>query len=50
MPLVTCKDCSAQVSDKAHSCPHCGRPFLEDKLNQKTVMQGADDFTPIYPW
>ena len=34
MPLVTCKDCSVQVSDKAHSCPHCGRPFLEDKLNQ----------------
>lgn len=26
MPLVTCPDCAAQVSDAAPSCPQCGKP------------------------
>ena len=26
MPLVTCPDCSRQVSDAAPACPNCGRP------------------------
>ena len=26
MPLVTCPDCSQEVSDSAPSCPKCGRP------------------------
>lgn len=26
MPLVTCPDCRAQLSDASPSCPHCGRP------------------------
>lgn len=25
--LITCPECSLQVSDKAVSCPHCGYPF-----------------------
>lgn len=25
-PLITCPDCSAQVSDTAPHCPRCGRP------------------------
>jgi len=27
MALVTCPDCSSQVSDAAPACPKCGRPF-----------------------
>ncbi len=26
MPLITCLDCSKQISDSAGSCPECGRP------------------------
>lgn len=26
MPLVTCPDCHATMSDRAPSCPHCGCP------------------------
>lgn len=26
MPLITCPDCSAQISDAAPACPRCGRP------------------------
>ena len=27
MPLTTCPDCSASVSDAAPACPKCGRPL-----------------------
>lgn len=27
MALITCPECSAQVSDSAPSCPSCGHPF-----------------------
>lgn len=27
MPLITCPDCSAQVSDQAPACIQCGRPM-----------------------
>ena len=27
MPLTTCPDCQAKVSDAAPSCPNCGRPM-----------------------
>ena len=33
MPLVICKDCSEQISDKALSCPKCGRPMIDKHLN-----------------
>ena len=26
MALVKCRECGDQVSDQAHSCPHCGVP------------------------
>lgn len=26
MPLTICLECSGQISDAAHACPHCGRP------------------------
>ena len=27
MPLITCPDCNAQVSDQAVQCPNCARPM-----------------------
>lgn len=27
MPLITCPDCSAQISDAASACPMCNRPM-----------------------
>lgn len=27
MPLITCPDCSREISDLAASCIHCGRPL-----------------------
>lgn len=32
--LIECPECSQQVSDKAHSCPHCGYPLVK---TQKTL-------------
>lgn len=29
--LITCPECSLQISDKAYSCPHCGFPIADDK-------------------
>jgi zinc-ribbon domain len=26
MPLITCPDCSHEISTSAEVCPHCGRP------------------------
>lgn len=28
MPLIQCHECSAQVSDHARTCPHCGAPVI----------------------
>jgi 1,4-dihydroxy-2-naphthoate octaprenyltransferase len=28
--LITCSDCSKQVSDQAPTCIHCGRPMRPD--------------------
>ncbi len=32
MPLITCPDCSSQVSDAAPACPKCGRPIAPMKI------------------
>jgi phosphate/sulfate permease len=37
MALVKCRECGDQVSDQAHSCPHCGIPM--------PVVQGNNDHT-----
>lgn len=34
MPLVTCPDCNAEISDAAPSCPKCGRPMSKEQLQQ----------------
>lgn len=29
MALITCKECGAEISDKAVTCPKCGAPLQE---------------------
>ena len=31
MALITCPDCSNEVSTKAISCPKCGRSFVKER-------------------
>lgn len=33
--LIRCKACSAQVSDEAPTCPHCGQPFRPPRAPRK---------------
>ena len=35
MALIDCPDCGAQISDAAHACPRCARPFLQGKSTGK---------------
>src|SRR5262245_27946129 len=34
MALTTCPDCKSQVSDRAPSCPKCGRPISAITVEQ----------------
>lgn len=36
MALIQCPDCSAQISDVAAACPHCGRPAAISKTTPET--------------
>lgn len=38
MALITCSECSNQVSDKAESCPKCGAPIANAR---ETVAAGT---------
>lgn len=33
--LISCPECSGQVSTKAFSCPHCGYPIKKTKYNRR---------------
>lgn len=35
MPLITCPDCSKEVSDLAPACPSCGRPMQDPPKPKK---------------
>lgn len=39
MALISCAECSKEISDKASSCPHCGAP-------QATGAVGTNDGNP----
>ncbi len=41
MPLITCPDCQAKISDAALSCIKCGRP-----MEAKSIVQPSNDETP----
>ena len=38
MALINCPECNGVVSDKAHTCPHCGYPLEDMKNNNKTLI------------
>lgn len=40
MPLITCPDCSSQVSDAAPACPKCGRPIAAVAAQPVSVQRG----------
>lgn len=39
--LTTCKECGETVSDKAHSCPHCGCPLTVTPKSQPIKKKTA---------
>lgn len=40
MSLTTCRECGAQVSKSAKSCPHCGAPYpFRPSINLHKVLQ-----------
>lgn len=41
MPLITCPDCSKEISDAAPTCPHCGRPNKSIGSIQTTAKSGS---------
>ena len=57
MPLLTCPDCSGQVSDAASACPHCGRPVKSQAVRDREAeearrrLQAERDAarSPIWP-
>lgn len=40
MALISCSECSKEISDRAASCPHCGAPVGAAAL---VVNRGADE-------
>lgn len=43
MALITCPECSGQVSDKATACPHCGYPLGEQPAQNAAETEQAND-------
>ncbi len=37
MALITCPECSKEISDKVVSCPHCGFPLNKDTIETQKV-------------
>ena len=42
MALIKCSDCGKEFSDKASSCPSCGRPVVNEKSNITTQKSTAE--------
>lgn len=37
MPMITCTDCSKQMSDSASACPNCGKPNVNAPAEKRPV-------------
>lgn len=44
MALIKCPECGEQISDKAQSCPHCGCPSSEFKVQRKGQNANVETF------
>jgi hypothetical protein len=50
MALITCLECSKEISDKASTCPNCGYPINEaDKLKKQADMGCIKLTCPVFP-
>jgi membrane protein YdbS with pleckstrin-like domain len=45
MPVVSCPDCSRDVSTLAAACPHCGRPMTAGPLQPPQASAAAEEET-----
>ena len=45
MPLVTCKDCGNQCSNRAAACPKCGGPIAKAAIARIDLRDSAT----VYP-
>lgn len=43
MALITCPDCSREVSDRAPACPHCGAPIASVSIADKETVHGRGE-------
>lgn len=52
MPIITCSDCSKDMSDSALSCPQCGKPNTNiPKKNVGIILGAGILFLPlIFSW
>ncbi|MBU5311916.1 zinc ribbon domain-containing protein [Tissierella carlieri] len=37
MALISCPECTKEISDKVKACPHCGYPLVEDNIETQKV-------------
>jgi len=42
MAIFACPECTSQISDKAHSCPHCGAPVAASQWPAKATWKELD--------
>jgi len=43
MPLISCPDCTSDVSDKAAHCPKCGHPISKKNDEEPQRVLTPDD-------
>jgi len=48
MALIACPECTAQVSDHAPACPHCGYPFTGIRHAGLPAVVETDPRQPIF--
>lgn len=37
MALISCPECTQEISDKVKSCPYYGYPFKEDSIQREEI-------------
>lgn len=40
--LINCPECGKEISDRAHSCPHCGCPITSDDFKKEQRIQNEE--------
>jgi hypothetical protein len=49
MPLITCPDCSTEVSDAAPACPKCARPMPKAVKPEETLLTTQPKMAKEHP-